>query len=309
MSTTTKASTKIAFLGPAGTFTEAAMQQLSVHFEQVKPLPVSSPSEALAAVRAGVADFACVAIENSVDGAVTAAFDALVEGERVQVYREVDLPVVFSIMVRPGMQLGDVATFATHPVAYQQVRGWLKENLSGVKFVPASSNGAAAQAVAQGEIDAAAAPARAAELFGLDTLADGVADVADATTRFVLVGPAGKPTARTGHDKTSVIFTLPNEPGSLVGALEEFAHRGVDLSRIESRPTRKTFGTYRFHVDLIGHIEDQPVAEALRAVWLRAEELMFVGSWPSVAEIGEQPRDLDRLVAADEWVAQARQGK
>ncbi|MBD0852942.1 prephenate dehydratase [Corynebacterium striatum] len=309
MSTTTKASTKIAFLGPAGTFTEAAMQQLSVHFEQVEPLPVSSPSEALAAVRAGVADFACVAIENSVDGAVTAAFDALVEGERVQVYREVDLPVVFSIMVRPGMQLGDVATFATHPVAYQQVRGWLKENLSGVKFVPASSNGAAAQAVAQGEIDAAAAPARAAELFGLDTLADGVADVADATTRFVLVGPAGKPTARTGHDKTSVIFTLPNEPGSLVGALEEFAHRGVDLSRIESRPTRKTFGTYRFHVDLIGHIEDQPVAEALRAVWLRAEELMFVGSWPSVAEIGEQPRDLDRLVAADEWVAQARQGK
>lgn len=152
MSTTTKASTKIAFLGPAGTFTEAAMQQLSVHFEQVEPLPVSSPSEALAAVRAGVADFACVAIENSVDGAVTAAFDALVEGERVQVYREVDLPVVFSIMVRPGMQLGDVATFATHPVAYQQVRGWLKENLPGVKFVPASSNGAAAQAVAQGRL-------------------------------------------------------------------------------------------------------------------------------------------------------------
>lgn len=128
------------------------MQQLSVHFEQVEPLPVSSPSEALAAVRAGVADFACVAIENSVDGAVTAAFDALVEGERVQVYREVDLPVVFSIMVRPGMQLGDVATFATHPVAYQQVRGWLKENLPGVKFVPASSNGAAAQAVAQGRL-------------------------------------------------------------------------------------------------------------------------------------------------------------
>lgn len=309
MSTTTKASTKIAFLGPAGTFTEAALQQLSMHFEQVEPMPVSSPSEALAAVRAGVADFACVAIENSVDGAVTATFDALVEGERVQVYREVDLPVAFSIMVRPGMQLGDVATFATHPVAYQQVRGWLKENLPGVEFVPASSNGAAAQAVAQEEIDAAAAPARAAELFGLDMLADGVADVAGATTRFVLVGPAGKPTARTGHDKTSVIFTLPNEPGSLVGALEEFAHRGVDLSRIESRPTRKTFGTYRFHVDLIGHIEDRPVAEALRAVWLRAEELIFVGSWPSVAEIGEQPRDLNRLAAADEWVAQARQGK
>ncbi|ACP33988.1 prephenate dehydratase [Corynebacterium aurimucosum] len=302
-------STTIAFLGPAGTFTEAAMQHFAADFAAPEGLPVSSPAEALSAVRSGAADYACVAIENSVDGPVTATFDALADGTRVQIYREVDLPVSFSILVRPGTSAQNLRTFSTHPVAYQQVCGWLEQNLPDVEYVPAASNGAAAQAVARGEVDVAAAPARAAEVFGLDSLAENVADVAGATTRFVLVGSAGKPTARTGNDRTSVIFTLPNEPGSLVGALQEFAHRGVDLSRIESRPLRTVFGNYRFHADLIGHIEDQPVAEALRALWLRAEDVVFVGSWPSVVALGEAPRDLARLHEADEWVAQARTGQ
>ena len=300
-------STTIAFLGPAGTFTEAAMQHFAADLDSPEGLPVNSPAEALAAVRSGTADYACVAIENSVDGPVTATFDALAAGSRVQIYREVDLPVSFSILVRPGST--GRTTFSTHPVAYQQVRGWLEQNLPDVEYVPAASNGAAAQAVARGEVDVAAAPARAAEVFGLDSIAENVADVAGATTRFVLVGPAGKPTERTGNDRTSVIFTLPNEPGSLVGALQEFAHRGVDLSRIESRPLRTVFGNYRFHADLIGHIEDQPVAEALRALWLRAENVVFVGSWPSAVELGEGPRDLARLKEADDWVAQARTGQ
>ncbi|OFQ35400.1 prephenate dehydratase [Corynebacterium sp. HMSC072D12] len=302
-------STTIAFLGPAGTFTEAAMQHFAADFTSPEGLPVSSPAEALSAVRTGAADYACVAIENSVDGPVTATFDALADGSRVQIYREVDLPVSFSILVRPGTTAENLRTFSTHPVAYQQVRGWLKQNLPDVEYVPAASNGAAAQAVARGEVDVAAAPARAAEVFGLDSIAENVADVAGATTRFVLVGPAGKPTERTGNDRTSVIFTLPNEPGSLVGALQEFAHRGVDLSRIESRPLRTVFGNYRFHADLIGHIEDQPVAEALRALWLRAEDVVFVGSWPSAVALGEAPRNLARLQEADEWVAQARTGQ
>ncbi|MBE7339360.1 prephenate dehydratase [Corynebacterium aurimucosum] len=299
--------TTIAFLGPAGTFTEAAMQHFAADFDSPEGLPVSSPAEALSAVRTGTADYACVAIENSVDGPVTATFDALADGSRVQIYREVDLPVSFSILVRPGSS--SRTTFSTHPVAYQQVRGWLEQNLPDVEYVPAASNGAAAQAVARGEVDIAAAPARAAEVFGLDSIAENVADVAGATTRFVLVGPAGKPTERTGNDRTSVIFTLPNEPGSLVGALQEFAHRGVDLSRIESRPLRTVFGNYRFHADLIGHIEDLPVAEALRALWLRAENVVFVGSWPSAMKLGEGPRDLAQLKEADDWVAQARNGQ
>ena len=296
--------TTIAFLGPAGTFTEAAVHKFAAHLPEVETLPVGSPSEAVAAVRAGQADYACVAIENSVDDAVTTTFDAIVEAEPVQIYREVDIPVAFSIMTRPGK--GDIRRLSTHPVAFQQIRGWVKNSLPEVEFVPASSNAAAAEAVARGDADAAAAPARAAEIFGLETIAQGVADVEGAATRFVLVGRPGRPTARTGQDRTSVIFTLPNEPGSLVGALQDLAYRGVDLSRIESRPTRETFGTYRFYVDLIGHIEDQPVAEALRALWLRTEVLLFLGSWPAATPAGKPPRD---LTAADDWVARARRGQ
>ena len=294
--------TTVAYLGPAGTFTEAALLQFDLG--EVTGLPVSSPSEALGAVRSGAAQYAVVAIENSVDGAVTATFDALVESdERVQVFGEVDLPVEFAIMVRPGSR--DRAKFATHPVAYQQVRSWIAQELPDAAFTPASSNAAAAEMVAQGEADVAAAPARAAEIYGLEIIESGVADVRGAATRFLLVGAPAAPPSPTGSDRTSVVFTLPNQPGSLVGALEEFAIRGVDLTRIESRPTRREFGTYRFYADLVGHIEDEPVAEALRALWLRTEELVFVGSWPAAQELDSSRR----LAAADEWVARARRGQ
>ncbi|APT83581.1 prephenate dehydratase [Corynebacterium ammoniagenes] len=300
----------VAFLGPAGTFTEAAL----VAFENmgavsdVTQLPVNSPSEAFQAVREGRADFACVAIENSVDGAVTTTFDAFTEGEALQVYQEVDLEVAFAIMVKKGISLDDVSTIATHPVAYQQVRGWLAENIPDVKFQPASSNGAAAELVARGEVDAAAAPERAAEIFDLDVVASSVADVQGATTRFVLVGAPGKPTPRTGTDRTSVVFTVPHEPGSLASILQEFAYRNLDMLRIESRPTRKKFGTYRFFVDLAGHIEDDPVAEALRALWLRTDDLRFIGSWPAAGQTGPQ-LDTTEFDNATAWVARVREGR
>lgn len=300
----------VAFLGPAGTFTEAAL----VAFENmgavsdVTQLPVNSPSEAFQAVREGRADFACVAIENSVDGAVTTTFDAFTEGEALQVYQEVDLEVAFAIMVKKGISLDDVSTIATHPVAYQQVRGWLAENIPDVRFQPASSNGAAAELVARGEVDAAAAPERAAEIFDLDVVASSVADVQGATTRFVLVGAPGKPTPRTGMDRTSVVFTVPHEPGSLASILQEFAYRNLDMLRIESRPTRKKFGTYRFFVDLAGHIEDDPVAEALRALWLRTDDLRFIGSWPAAGQTGPQ-LDTTEFDNATAWVARVREGR
>ena len=132
-------STTVAFLGPAGTFTEEAMQRFAAQLGETTPLPVGSPQKALATVRSGEADYACVAIENSVDGPVTATFDALAEGVPVQIYREVDLPVSFSILTR-GTAVQDIQIFSTHPVAYQQVRGWLEENLPGVEFIPAASN-------------------------------------------------------------------------------------------------------------------------------------------------------------------------
>lgn len=300
----------VAYLGPAGTFTEAALVAFGEMgaVNDIEKLPLNSPSEAFKAVREGRAEFACVAIENSVDGAVTNTFDAFTEGEPLQVYREVDLEVAFAIMVKKGLKLADVSTIATHPVAYQQVRGWLAENIPDVKFQPASSNGAAAEAVSRGEVDAAAAPERAAEIFGLDVLASSVADVKGATTRFVLVGKPGKPTPRTGNDRTSVVFTVPHEPGSLASILQEFAYRHVDMLRIESRPTRKKIGTYNFFIDLAGHIEDEPLSEALRALWLRTENLRFIGSWPSADQSGPK-LDTTEFDKATAWVAKVREGR
>lgn len=291
--------TTIAYLGPAGTFTEQAVWNFDLPDPQL--VPVDSPAEALNEVRAGRADYAVVAVENSVDGAVTATTDALAEAPGVQIYGETELEIAFAIMTRPGASLVDASHFATHPVAYQQVKRWMAEHAPNATFHPATSNGAAAQLVAEGEADVAAAPERAAELLGLEVHARGVADLSTARTRFVLVGPSGKPTPRTGNDRTSIVFQTPNEPGTLVAALQEFAFRGVHLSRIESRPTRKEPNTYSFHVDIVGHIDDTAVAEALRAVYLRSSQITYLGSWPC-AQQATWPSGNPRLAEAQAWV-------
>ena len=303
----------VAYLGPAGTFTEEALWRLVEGLGEITPLPVDSPSEALNAVREGHADWAVVAIENSVDGAVTSTSDAFLEAPGVQVYGEVELPISFAIMTRPGFSLIDATRFSTHPVAHRQVRRWLNQNVPSVEYLAATSNAAAAQAVAEGKADVAAAPLRAADLFGLEVHATGIADLATARTRFVLAGPTGVPTARTGDDRTSVVFQLPNEAGTLVGALHEFAYRGVDLTRIESRPTREEANTYNFYVDLVGHIDDIPLAEALRSLWLRATTVTFLGSWPRYRAEGSGvvpsvTMDPARLAQAEQWVRAARTG-
>lgn len=310
-------STQVAYLGPEGTFTEAAFLQFKQQGafgdpDQVEGKIVASPLEAIAAIHEGAADYACVAIENSVDGSVTSTFDALAYLPGVQIYNELDLPISFALMVRPGTDLTDVATISAHPVAYQQVKKWATTTLPGHEFLPASSNAAGAQAVAEGRVDIAAAPARAAEVYGLEIVAENVADVEGARTRFVVVGKAGKPTARAGTDRTAVVFVLRNEPGSLVGALNEFAMRGVDLSRIESRPIEKGLGTYRFHVDINGHVEDEPVAEALSALYMRCDSIHFLGSWPATGADAREKQlaeDIRRGREAREWVAKAARGE
>ncbi|GAA1165370.1 Prephenate dehydratase [Corynebacterium glaucum] len=297
--------TRIAYLGPAGTFTEAAARR----FDLPDPdfVPVDSPAAALDAVRAGEAEFAVVAIENSVDGAVTSTSDALVESG-VQILAETELEIAFAIMSRRDFSLDDASSLTTHPVAYQQVKGWVSKRLPGVKFVSASSNAAAARMVADGEADVAAAPERAAEIFDLEVHARGVADMDSARTRFVLVGPVRVPPARTGNDRTSIVFQTPNEPGTLVAILQEFAYRGVDMSRIESRPTRQEPNTYNFFVDLVGHVDDAPVAEAMRGVYLRASWVRFLGSWPK-ASGAPAPVDQTRIADAEAWVRAAREGQ
>ena len=269
--------TVIAYLGPAGTFTEEAARAFGLPGADY--LPVDSPAAALDAVRAGTADRAVVAIENSVDGAVTSTSDALV-APGVRILGEVELAIAFAIMARKGFLLADASLLTTHPVAFTQVQQWVSANLPGVEFVPATSNAAAARMVAEGEADVAAAPERAAELFNLEVHARGVADMDTARTRFVLVGPvAAELPGVTGRDRTALVFQTPNEPGTLVAALSEFAARGVDMSRIESRPTRAVANTYNFFVELVGHISEEPVAEAVAAVQEQATWSRFLGSW------------------------------
>lgn len=303
---------RIAYLGPEGTFTEAALLQMTAARlvpgqgpDELQPLPIESTSAALDAVRHNVADYACVPIENSIDGSVTPTLDSLAIGSPLQVFAETTLDVAFSIVVKAGRSAADVCTLAAFPVAAAQVRQWVAANLAGAQPRPAYSNADAAQQVAEGRVDAAVTSPLAAAHWGLDTLADGVVDEPNAATRFLLVGPPGPPPARTGADRTSVVLRIDNTPGALLSALAEFAIRGIDLTRIESRPTRTGLGIYRFFADCVGHIDDDPVAEALKALHRRCADVRYLGSWPTGSPAGALPPSADEAL---HWLARLREG-
>lgn len=304
---------RIAYLGPEGTFTEAALRQVTAAglvpgqgADGVRPTPVDGTPAALDAVRDGAADYACVPIENSIDGSVTPTLDSLAIGSPLQVFAETTLDVAFSIVVKPGLSAADVRTLAAIGVAAAQVRQWVAANLAGAQLRPAYSNADAAQQVAEGRADAAVTSPLAAARWGLDTLADGVVDEPNARTRFVLVGPPAPPPARTGADRTSVVLRIDNAPGALLAALAEFGIRGIDLTRIESRPTRTGLGIYRFFADCVGHIDDEPVAEALKALHRRCADVRYLGSWPTGTPAGALPPSTEEAVR---WLAAVRDGK
>jgi prephenate dehydratase len=302
----------VAYLGPEGTFTEAALLQMidtgmvPQHSPAaVRPMPVDSTPAALDAVRDGAAAYACVPIENSIDGSVIPTLDSLAIGTPLQVFAELTLDVAFSIVVKPGRTAADVHTVAAFPVAAAQVRRWLAAHLPTAELRPASSNADAAQQVADGHVDAAVSSPLAGIQRGLSTLADGVVDEANARTRFVLVGQPGQPPARSGADRTSVVLRIDSAPSALASALTEFGTRGIDLTRIESRPTRIELGTYVFFVDCVGHIDDDAVAEALKALHRRCTDVRYLGSWPTGLLAGAPPPQLDE---ASRWLARLRDG-
>jgi prephenate dehydratase len=303
----------IAFLGPEGTFTEAALLQITSAglvpekgSDGLRRLPLESTPAALNAVRDGNADYACVPIENSIDGSVMPTLDSLAIGSPLQVFAETTLDVAFSIVVKPGRGVADVRTLAGFPVAVAQVRQWLAANLPGAELRPAYSNADAARQVADGQADAAVTSPLAAVHWGLAALADGIVDEPNARTRFVLVGLPGPPSARTGADRTSVVLRIDNVPGALLAALAEFAIRGIDLTRIESRPTRTELGTYLFFADCVGHIDDGAVAEALKALHRRCSDVRYLGSWPTGSVSGVMPPPAEE---ASRWLARLREGK
>jgi prephenate dehydratase len=301
---------RIAYLGPEGTFSEAALLRMAAGgmvpgAGELEPQPTESTPAALEAVRSGAADYACVPIENSIEGSVLPTLDSLAGGSALQVYAELTLDVAFSIVTRPGVQAGAIRTVAAFPVAAAQVRRWLAGHLAGAEVIPANSNAAAARDVADGRADAGVSTALAARRYGLDTLAEGIVDEPNARTRFVLVGCPGPPPPRTGADRTSVVLQIDNSPGALVAAMSEFGIRDIDLTRIESRPTRTGLGSYMFFLDCVGHIDDSAVAEALKALHRRCADVRYLGSWPTGATAGAAPPVLDET---EQWLARLRRG-
>ncbi|CCH27469.1 prephenate dehydratase [Actinosynnema sp. NPDC047251] len=307
----------LAYFGPQGTFTEQAARAFSAadpaHDDLV---PFDTVPAALAAARRGEVDAACVPVENSVEGAVPATMDALTEGDPLVAVAETVLDVRFSVLVRPGA--GEPKTIASHPHALAQVRHWIAENLPTATAVATTSTAAAARAVLAGEFDAAVSAPVAVRHYPLEVLATDVADVRDAKTRFLLLRRPGPLPRPTGHDRTSVVVTATDRIGALSDLLAELALRRINLTRIESRPTKGRLGEYRFYIDLDGHAAEPGVGDALAALRRHCPDTRFLGSYPKAepvlraeagarAEPGGSPA-ADEFVAAAEWVASLREG-
>ncbi len=303
--------TRFAYLGPEGTFAEAALSSAIATTEGTRD-PRPSVAATLAAVRSGDADAGLVPLENSVEGSVPATMDGLSDGDPLVITREVFLPVAFTLAVRPGTTLADVRSVASHPHALAQTGRWLAANLPDVTPLPASSTAGAAAAVAAGEYDAAVCAAIAAQRYGLDSLADGIADHAGAVTRFVLVSRPGPLPETTGNDKTSLVVVVTDRTGALLDVLREFSVRGISLTRIESRPMRDRLWIYSFALDCEGHIADRRVGEALAALHRVCDDVRFLGSYTRAdgRENKALPPEADDAAFADAeaWLQRVRDG-
>jgi prephenate dehydratase len=270
------------FLGPEGTFTEAALLQVPDAAESVR-IPSSNVNAALDRVRDGSADAAMVPIENSVEGGVTATLDAIATGQELRIIGEALVPISFVLVARPGVELSEIRRISTHGHAWAQCRLWVDKYIPGAEYVPGSSTAAAAMGLLEDDAhyDAAiCAPIVAMEQPGLHVLAENIGDNPGAVTRFILVSRPGVLPARTGADKTTVVVPLPEDrPGALMEILDQFATRGVNLSRIESRPTGQYLGHYFFSIDADGHVGDARVADALAGLHRISPATRFLGSY------------------------------
>ncbi len=268
----------LAYLGPQGTFAEQAARALDPTADLVS---ASSVTAAIDAVRAGEVDGACVPVENSVEGSVPATLDSLAEAEPVVAVAEHVLPIRFSVLVRPGTAAAGVRTVATHPHAAAQVRDWIGAHLPEAATVLTHSTSAAAVAVLEGQADAAVCAPAAMRHYPLAELASEVHDQDDAQTRFLLVCRPGAVPPPTGVDRTSLVAVAVDRPGALLEVLAEFALRGINLTRIESRPRRQRLGEYMFFLDLEGGADDPAVAAAIAGLRAHADVVRVLGSFPA----------------------------
>lgn len=273
---------RVAYLGPPGTFSEEAVSRCELA-SAGEPVPFANFVEAYDALLAGKVDAALLPIENSIEGAVSTVLDLLVHRPGARIRRELLLPVTQHLLGRPGTRLEDVRRVLSHPQPFGQCTRFLRERLPRAELETTSSTAEAARRVGAGEPDAAAIASRAAaERYGLAVLADGIQDSDENVTRFVLLTRIDE--EPTGADRTSLAFTLDRDrPGGLFEVLGEFARRGINLSKIESRPTKRIMGHYIFFLDFEGHRAEPRCAEALAGVAARVHALYLLGSYPRAA--------------------------
>jgi len=303
---------RYSYLGPVGTFTWEALGQVE-SAQGAEWVSVNNVGEALDDVLTNRSHYAMIAIENSIEGGVSATQDALAAAPDLRIVGEYLVPVRFVLATKPGVSLSSVTTVSAHAVAYAQCRDWLEKNLPQHSHVPARSNVDAAHSIVNdGLADAAIAPPGISHHVAVDVVAENIGDNPDAQTRFVLVRKGGAPAARTGSDKTSIIAELPDDgPGRLLEMLEQFATRGVNMSLLESRPIGDAMGRYRFVIDLDGHIEDERVADALMGLRRFSPKVIYLGSYPRAQghtpEVGARYTD-DAFVDARQWLDALKRG-
>jgi prephenate dehydratase len=273
---------KVAFLGPAGTFSEDALRAAAA--DAAEGVPTTTVNDAIRAVGDGDADLALVPFENSIEGSVRSTLDALAfDGEDVTIVGEHDHPVRHSLIARTALELDRIEVVLSHPQVLAQTARFLRESLPQADVRAASSSAEAIRTVSRETAPWAAIGAvSAAALYGCTVLRDGIEDEDDNVTRFVWVAPAGAQAQGEGQWRTSLVFSELGEdhPGALVDALYEFANRGVNLTRIESRPLRQGLGRYMFFVDLDGPIDSEPVTAAIAGLRQKAESVRILGSYP-----------------------------
>ena len=304
-------SIKYAYLGPAGTFTEAALQKVAKPDDQL--IAYANVTATLDAIRTGSCQKALVPIENSVEGVVARTLDELAIGDPLVIVAETTIKVSFALVTRVGFNRDEIKQIATHPHAESQCRSYIAKQFPHAEIIPMSSTAAAAEAVARGQYSAAIAAATVAGRNDLEVMEDGIGDIKDAETRFVLVSKPGKIPARTGYDRTSLVaFIGADHAGALLEVLTEFSVRGVNLTFIQSRPTGAGLGDYHFIIDAEGHIHDERVGEALMGLHRICADIRFLGSYPradKVAPTTTRSGHDDVFKEAEGWLDAIRSGK
>jgi prephenate dehydratase len=299
----------IAFLGPPGTFTEEALVAQD-HLAEAELIPLATIGEVLGAVDAGEVEAGFVPIENSIEGTVAVTLDHLVFESELLIQAEAVLDIHLHLLAPAGTQLSEVERVISFPHASAQCRRFVREVLGGAEVLPSNSTAEAARLVGTERMPgtAAIAPMLAGKLYGLEAIAREIEDFGDNQTRFLLVAPGVVPPP-TGHDRTSIVcFQQADHPGSLHEMLSHFSARSLNLTKIESRPTKQGLGDYCFVIDLEGHVSDEVVGDCLRELHASLAGVKFLGSYPVAGAGGAEVREVvsAKRQQADAWLCGLR---